>query len=73
MHCADVAWYEGRYPSALAAPGQQAKRGTSRRAALAVTDTGELAGPLFWSSLGKYGGLLPPLPGFANAGYHSGV
>lgn len=36
----DVAWYEGRYPSQLAAPGQQQKRGGSRRAALAVTDTG---------------------------------
>lgn len=37
----DVAWYEGRYPSQLAAPGQQQKRGAARRAALAVTDTEE--------------------------------
>jgi hypothetical protein len=37
---ADVAWYEGRYPSQLATPGQQQKRGAARKAALAVTDTG---------------------------------
>lgn len=37
----DVAWYEGRYPSQLAPPGQQQKRGPARSAALAVTDTGE--------------------------------
>lgn len=41
LAAADVAWYEGRYPSQLAAPGQQQKRGAARRAALAVTDTGE--------------------------------
>lgn len=40
LAAADVAWYEGRYPSQLAAPGQQQKRGAARRAALAVTDTG---------------------------------